>query len=154
MPKSKANQDPLIDSRRVRANALITTAIFASTLLVPSAFKIILVSIQVIAFSLGVFIPKYHPYGWVSGHTRLFKLFPRGHGEHPKAIRFSQKVGLIFAVPALVLLISGNSALALIPIGLCLIAAGLNAFMDICLACLIYPRFTLVRHRVRNFGSH
>ena len=142
----------LIDSRLVRANALITTKLLAVSLIVPRPITIALLAIQAVVFLTGILAPKKNPYPRISKALSLPKLFKQGEGEHPKPLRFSQQVGALFVIPAFFVLALGSSA-GLVLVAFCLAASALNAFAGICLACKIYPRLTLLRHRFYHLFS-
>ena len=147
----------LIDSRLVRSNALITTTLLAASLILPRFIAVILLAFQSLVFLTGVFAPKKSPYPKISKALSLPKLFKKGEGEHPKPVRFSQQVGLLFILPAFFLFAFGSSSgLVLVGVlltGLCQFASSINAFAGICLACKIYPRLTLLRHRFYHLTS-
>ena len=142
----------LIDDRLVRANATITTIVLTLTLLCPRPITLILLALQALVFSSGIWLPKWNPYPKISRFLVLTKLFKQGDGEHPKPIRFSQEVGLCFILPAFLLLSFGVSwGLALV--AFCLFASALNAFAGVCLACLMYPRLNILRHKFYHLFS-
>ena len=138
-----------IDNRLVRANATLTTLILALALIAPNILTIALLTLQALAFSLAIWVPKWNLYTRFSKGVNLPRLYKRGEPEHPKAIRFSQEVGLLFTLPALTLLSLGYSA-GLVLVAFCLIASALNAFAGVCLACLIYPRLSILKYRLRH----
>lgn len=142
----------LIDSRLVRANALITTTLLAVSLATPRPITVALLAIQSLVFLTGIFAPKKNPYPKISKTLSLPKLFKSGEGEHPKPVRFSQQVGALFVIPAFFLLAFGSSS-GLLLVAFCLAASALNAFAGICLACKIYPRLALFRHRFYHLFS-
>lgn len=139
----------LIDDKLVRANATITTFVLALALLAPSIVTIFLLAFQTVVFSLGIWFPKANLYPKISRALRLPRFYKEGNGEHSKPVRFSQMVGLMFTIPAFLLLSLGVSwGLALV--AFCLAASALNAFAGICLACRIYPRLNIVRHHFQH----
>lgn len=145
----KSIPSTLIDNRLVRANASLTTLVLALALVSPRSLCLALLGLQAVAFALSVWAPKLSPYSLVSKRLFLVNLFKKGEGEHRKPIRFSQQVGLLFVLPAFLLLslnLTGGRTL----IAFCLWASALNAFLGLCIACKIYPRLQLIQYRLRS----
>lgn len=139
----------LIDDKLVRANATIATFVLTLALLAPSIVTIFLLAFQAVVFSLGILLPKANPYPKISRALKLPRFYKEGNGEHPKPVRFSQQVGLMFILPAFLFLSLGISW-GLVLVAFCLAASALNAFVGICLACRIYPRLNIVRHHLQH----
>lgn len=154
MHKIDAEEDcVLLDDRVIRANATITTFMLFLALVASYPLAIAVLIIQVLVFTINILNPSKNPYSKISKRLFLFRLFKQGHGEHPKPVRFSQEVGLLFILPALVLMILGATIVPLALLLGCLIASALNAFAGICIACRLYPRLTLLRHKIQHlFG--
>lgn len=140
-------QPVLIDNRLVRSNALLTTFVLSTCLFAPRAVGIVLLLLQAFAFSASIWFPNISPYPALSKRLFLVKLFKKGEGEHRKPIRFSQKVGLLFVLPSLILLALGFSA-GLVLVAFCLVASALNALFGLCIACKLYPRIRLAQYRI------
>ena len=126
----------VIDARGPRFSAAITVVVLAAALATQS--------LPLIAFQLAVFLigatrgPQFTPYAFI--FKSLVK--PRLKGEFvPEDVRppqFAQAVGLIFAVIAVVGLLSGVTIVFTIATGFALAAAFLNAAFNYCLGCEVY----------------
>lgn len=126
----------VIDARGPRFSAAITVVVLATALATQS--------LPLIAFQLAVFLigatkgPQFTPYAFI--FKSLVK--PRLKGEFvPEDVRppqFAQAVGLIFAVIAVVGLLSGVTIVFTIATGFALAAAFLNAAFNYCLGCEVY----------------
>lgn len=142
----------LVDDRVVRANATITTIVLALALFAPRPLTIALLAFQTLAFSYGIWFPSWSPYPKISKALGLKRFYKQGHGEHPKPVRFSQMVGLTFVLPAF-LALSFGFTWGLVLVAFCLFASALNAFAGICLACMMYPRIALLKHKFYHVFS-
>ena len=139
----------LVDDRLVRANATLTTLLLATALFAPSSITIALLAFQTLVFSYGIWFPYWNPYPKISKALMLQRFFKQGIGEHPKPVRFSQMVGLGFILPAFLFLAFGLN-FGLVLVAFCLFASALNAFAGICLACRIYPRVAILKHKFHH----
>jgi len=141
-----------VDVRIVRASALLTlliTLIAGLALLTGrSTLAVILLAVQVIAFSLGIWRLPAQPWSRIARLTGLFRVFPTGPAEHALPVRFSQQVGLLCVLPALIAALAGWSVVAIVFALACAGASALNAFANICLACRVYPTWRLVTGRL------
>ena len=126
----------LIDARGPRFGAAITTVVLAAALATSNVWFIV---VQALVFAIGAFKgPQFTPYAFI------YKTFvkPRLKGEVPveevKPPQFAQKVGLLFALVAIVGALLGIEALVIGAVSMALGAAFLNATFNFCLGCEIY----------------
>lgn len=126
----------MIDSRGPRFSAVITTLVLATALISQSA---IVIGVQAIIFAIGAFKgPQFTPYAAIFRNLVKPLLKGKVELEDVRPPQFAQKVGLGFALAALLGAIIGSSALVTIAIGGALFAAFLNAAFNFCLGCEIY----------------
>ena len=126
----------LIDARGPRFGAAITTAMFAAALATGNVWFI---AVQALVFAIGAFKgPQFTPYAFV--YKTIVK--PRLKGEVPteevKPPQFAQKVGLLFALVAIIGAVTGLDLVFTIAVAGALAAAFLNAAFNFCLGCEIY----------------
>ena len=131
-----SNSTTVIDARGPRFSAVITTAVLATALATNNLWVILA---QSIVFAIGAFKgPQFTPYAF------LFKkvVKPRLKGEAPtedvRPPQFAQTVGLLFALTAIVGLITGVTPIFTVAVAFALAAAFLNAAFNFCLGCEIY----------------
>jgi hypothetical protein len=132
--------DGFIDARGPRFGAVITTVVLALVLLtIPSTLSLVLLTLQAVAFGLGAVVGLHaQPYGALFRTVVRPRLAPPSQFEAPEPPRFSQLVGLFFALVGLIGLVTGVTALAYVAVGFALAAAFLNAAFDFCLGCEMY----------------
>ncbi len=138
--------DPPLDPRGVRFSAAVTTVVLALVLLSGSAW---LLAAQAVVFALGALAgPRFSP--WSVGYRLAIapRLAPPTEREDAAPVRFSQLVGLVFAVAGLVGYLIGLTALGIVATALALAAAFLNAAFGYCLGCEMYA--LIARLRLRN----
>ena len=133
---NSAKSSTLIDARGPRFGAAITTIVFAAALATNNVWFI---AVQALVFAIGAFKgPQFTPYAFV--YKTIVK--PRLKGEVPteevKPPQFAQKVGLLFALVAIVGALLGIDALVIGAVSMALGAAFLNAAFNFCLGCEIY----------------
>lgn len=151
MHKIDAEEDcVLLDDRMVRSNAMLTTLILFLALITSRPVSIVILFIQTVVFILGIFAPSRNLYSKISKKFSLIRLFKQGHGEHPRPVRFSQQVGLLFVLPAFSLMAFNYRPASSVLLLACLIASSLNAFAGICIACRLYPRLAILRHKIQH----
>jgi hypothetical protein len=126
----------LIDARGPRFGAAITTVVFAAALATHNAWFIVA---QAVVFAIGALKgPQFTPYAYIY----KFAVKPLLKGEVPteevQPPQFAQKVGLLFAVVAIVGAVTGIDLLFTIAVAGALGAAFLNAAFNFCLGCEIY----------------
>lgn len=126
----------LIDARGPRFGAAITTVVLAAALATGNVWFIL---VQALVFAIGAFKgPQFTPYAFI--YKTIVK--PRLKGEVPteevKPPQFAQKVGLLFAVTAIIGAATGIDLLFSVAVAGALGAAFLNAAFNFCLGCEIY----------------
>lgn len=126
----------LIDARGPRFGAAITTVVLAAALATGNVWFIL---VQALVFAIGAFKgPQFTPYAFI--YKTIVK--PRLKGEVPteevKPPQFAQKVGLLFAVTAIIGAATGIDLLFAVAVAGALGAAFLNAAFNFCLGCEIY----------------
>jgi hypothetical protein len=133
---NSAKSTVLIDARGPRFGAAITTLVFAAALAAHNAWFVVA---QAAVFAIGAFKgPQFTPYAFV--YKTIVK--PRLKGEVPteevKPPQFAQRVGLLFALVAIVGAVTGLDLVFTIAVAGALGAAFLNAAFNFCLGCEIY----------------
>jgi hypothetical protein len=133
---NSAKSTVLIDARGPRFGAAITTVVLAAALATGNVWFIV---VQALVFAIGAFKgPQFTPYAIV--YKTIVK--PRLKGEVPteevKPPQFAQKVGLLFAVVAIVGAATGLDLVFSVAVAGALGAAFLNAAFNFCLGCEIY----------------
>jgi len=126
----------LIDARGPRFGAGITTIVLAAALATNNVWFIV---VQALVFAIGAFKgPQFTPYAFI--YKTIVK--PRLKGEVPteevKPPQFAQRVGLLFALVAIIGAATGIDLLFTIAVAGALGAAFLNAAFNFCLGCEIY----------------
>jgi len=126
----------LIDARGPRFGAAITTVVLAAALATNNVWFIV---VQALVFAIGAFKgPQFTPYAFI--YKTIVK--PRLKGEVPteevNPPQFAQKVGLLFALVAIVGAATGIDLLFTIAVAGALGAAFMNAAFNFCLGCEIY----------------
>ena len=129
-----------IDVRGPRFGAAITTVVLALALaLGQSPIATVLVAWQTFAFALGALVGLHaQPYSVIYRRLVQPRLAAPTQFEDAAPPRFAQAVGLAFAVVALVSLLVGATAVAMVALAFALIAAFLNAVFGLCLGCQMY----------------
>lgn len=129
-----------IDVRGPRFGAVITTVVLALALaLGQSPIATVLVAWQTFAFALGALVGLHaQPYSVIYRRLVQPRLAAPTQFEDAAPPRFAQAVGLVFAVVALVSLLTGATAVATVALAFALIAAFLNAVFGLCLGCQMY----------------
>jgi hypothetical protein len=133
---NSAKSTVLIDARGPRFGAAITTFVLAAALATGNVWFMV---VQALVFAIGAFKgPQFTPYAFV--YKTIVK--PRLKGEVPteevKPPQFAQKVGLLFAVVAIIGAATGVDLVFTIAVAGALGAAFLNAAFNFCLGCEIY----------------
>jgi hypothetical protein len=133
---NSAKVSTLIDARGPRFGAVITTVVLAAALATNNVWFIV---VQALVFAIGALKgPQFTPYAYI--YKKIVK--PRLKGEVPveevKPPQFAQKVGLLFALVAIVGALLGIDALVIGAVSMALGAAFLNAAFNFCLGCEIY----------------
>jgi hypothetical protein len=136
--------DPPVDPRGVRFSAALTTVVLAVVLLTGNGW---LLAAQAAVFALGAFAGlRFAPYSVLYRLLVAPRLSPPTEREDAAPVRFSQLVGLVFAVVGTVGLLTGLTVLGIVATAFALAAAFLNAAFGFCLGCEMYA----VIARIRN----
>lgn len=125
----------LLDPRGVRFSAALTAAVFVLVLLTGSAWLALL---QAVVFALTAASPHAGPYGVLYRAVVRPRLGPPAELEHPAPVRFSQLLGLVFALVAAAGYLAGWPVLGALAAAAALAAAFLNAAFGLCLGCELY----------------
>ena len=125
-----------IDARGPRFSAALTTVVLASALVTGWVW---LATFQAVVFAIGAIKgPQFTPYAFI--YKKFVK--PRLKGEVPtedvRPPQFAQSVGLLFALTAIVGLVTGVTPIFTVAVAFALAAAFLNAAFNFCLGCEIY----------------
>jgi Domain of unknown function (DUF4395) len=132
-----------VDPRGPRFGALITTVVLAVVLITSSAW---LLAAQAAVFAAGaVFGLRYSPYGLLYRKLVRPRLGPPGELEPEAPPRFSQAVGLVFALVGVAGYAAGLTWLGLAATAAALVAAFLNAAFGFCLGCEMYLLIRRIR---------
>ncbi|MDA2963203.1 MAG: DUF4395 domain-containing protein [Actinomycetota bacterium] len=126
----------ILDARGPRFGAGITTAVLSIALATNNLWVI---TIQAIVFAIGAFKgPQFTPYAFV--YKKFVKPYLKGEtpAEDIRPPQFAQSVGLLFAITAIVGLLSGVEIVFTLAVAFALGAAFLNAAFNFCLGCEIY----------------
>jgi hypothetical protein len=128
-----------IDPRGPRFAASVTSVALALVLVLPTAAAVLVLALQTVVFAIGAGLGIQHtPYAWFFRTVIRPRLSVPHDLEDPQPPRFAQAVGLGFAAVGLVAFLFGVTPLALVAVGLALVAALLNAVFAFCLGCEIY----------------
>ena len=125
-----------IDARGPRFSAALTTVVLALALVTGWVW---LATVQAVVFAIGAIKgPQFTPYAFI--YKSVVK--PRLKGEVPtedvRPPQFAQSVGLLFALTAIVGLVTGVTPIFTVAVAFALAAAFLNAAFNFCLGCEIY----------------
>ncbi len=125
-----------IDPRGPRFGAVITTIVFVAVLITSGTW---LLAAQAVVFATGtLFGMRYAPYGLVFRWLVRPRLGPPAQLEDETPPRFSQGLGLVFAVIGVIGYATGITPLGLAAAACGLIAAFLNGAFGLCLGCELY----------------
>jgi hypothetical protein len=133
---NSAKSTTLIDARGPRFGAAITTIVFAAALATQNIWFVVA---QAVVFAIGAFKgPQFTPYAFI--YKKAVKPLLKGEvpTEEVKPPQFAQKVGLLFALVAIVGALLGIDALVVGAVAMALGAAFLNAAFNFCLGCEMY----------------
>jgi hypothetical protein len=125
-----------IDPRGPRFGAVITTVVLAVVLITGSGW---LLAAQALVFAAGaVFGLRYAPYGFLYRKLVRPRLGPPRELEPEAPPRFSQAVGMVFAVAGVAGYAAGVTWLGVAATAAALVAAFLNGAFGYCLGCQMY----------------
>jgi hypothetical protein len=140
---SDKRPDPPVDPRGVRFAAAVTTLVLALVLVSDSAW---LLAAQAAVFALATFAGlRFAPYSVLYRTLVAPRLRPPTACEDAAPVRFSQTVGLVFAVVGVLGYVTGVTALGIGATALALAAAFLNAAFGYCLGCELYGLIVRLR---------
>ena len=125
----------MIDSRGPRFGAALTTVVFVIVLLTGSGW---LSLAQAVVFAIGATGAARMPYGLLYRRLVAPRLGPPAEREAPEPVRFSQALGLVFALVAAAGYLAGAPVVGVVAASLALAAAFLNAAFGFCLGCELY----------------
>jgi hypothetical protein len=143
-----------IDARGPQLNAALTSLVLALALATAtSPVGVALLALQAALFLTAVALGVQRtPAAWLFRHVVRPRLGATTRWEDPRPPRFAQGIGLGFTLAGLAGLLLGPSWLGYAATGLALVAALLNATVQICLGCRIYgicqlPQDTFTTHQ-------
>ena len=133
-----------IDARGPRWSALFTTVVLAIALVTSSVWVI---AFQAVVFAIGALRgPQFTPYALIFKKVIKPRLKSTATMEDVRPPQFSQAVGLIFALVAIIGSATGAGGVFTVAVGFALAAAFLNAAFNFCLGCQMY--LLILRARV------
>ena len=129
-----------IDARGPQFNATLTSVVLVLALATAQTpVGVALLALQAALFAVAVALGVQRtPAAWVFRRVVRPRLGPTTRWEDPRPPRFAQGIGLPFAGTGLVGLTAGPLWLGYAATGFALVAALLNATVQICLGCRIY----------------
>jgi hypothetical protein len=140
-----------VNTSEVRASVLFNFILLGTSIYLSLTANSILLSVLLFYLVLG-----FARAGWakpIISNTYIIKklkrFFGEGISESSLPVRFSSKIGFALTLVGLVLNIINSYAIIFLM--LCFIASALNAFSGICLACKLYPRYSLIKHHLSIF---
>jgi len=132
-----------IDPRGPQFTAAVTVVVLVLALALPTAASVVVTAVQAVLFAIGAALGVQRtPHSWVFRTLVRPRLAPPAELEDPQPPRFAQAVGLVFTVVALAAYAVGAPVVALVALGLALVAAVLNAVFRFCLGCELYLLIT------------
>lgn len=140
--------DPPVDARGVRFAAAVTTVVLVIVLATGSG---LLLTAQGAVFALGAFAGlRFAPYSLLYRRLVAPRLGPATDLEGSAPVRFSQGVGLLFAVVGAVGYLAGAPVVGVVATAFALVAALLNAAVGYCLGCRMYSALLPLITRFRT----
>ena len=129
-----------IDARGPQFNAALTSLLLVLALATATTpVGVALLGVQAALFLTAVVLGVQRtPAAWFFRHVVRPRLGPAKRWEDPRPPRFAQGVGLGFTLAGLAGFVAGPAWLGYAATGLALVAALLNATLQICLGCRIY----------------
>jgi FtsH-binding integral membrane protein len=137
---SKTDLHAPIDARGPQFNATLTSVVLAAALLTATTpVGVVLLSVQAVLFAIAVALGVQRaPAAYLFRTAVRPRLGPPQRLEDPRPPRFAQGIGLVFAVVGLVGFTVGPTWLGYTATGFALLAAVLNASIQLCLGCKVY----------------
>ena len=149
-----------IDPRGMQFNAALTSIVLAAVLATATTpVGVVLLAVQVVLFASAVVLGVQRtPAAAVFRRYVRPQLGPPTYLEDPRPPRFAQGIGLLFAGVGLAGFLAGVPVLGYVAVGFALVAALLNATVQVCLGCKIYgichlpqdPHQTLTHPRINQ----
>lgn len=129
-----------LDARGPQFNATLTSVVLALALLTASTpVGIVLLGLQAVLFATAVLLGVQRtPAAYLFRRFVRPRLGPPTRLEDPRPPRFAQGIGLTFAVAGLIGFLAGPTWLGYAATGMALVAALLNASVQVCLGCQVY----------------
>jgi hypothetical protein len=129
-----------LDARGPQFNATLTSVVLAAALLTATTpAGAVLLAVQAALFAIGVALGVQRtPAAYLFKRFVRPRLGPPTRLEDPRPPRFAQGIGLVFSVVGLVGFLAGPTWLGYAATGLALVAAVLNASIQLCLGCKVY----------------
>jgi hypothetical protein len=129
-----------IDARGPQFNAALTSLVLVAVLATAwSPVGVVLLVLQAGLFGIAAFLGVHRtPAAWIFKRHVRPRLGPVTKLEDPRPPRFAQGIGLAFTLAGLVGFLVGPTWLGYVATGLALVAALLNATVQVCLGCRIY----------------
>jgi len=127
-----------VDKNIIRINALIIFSFISCYILTLNPVLLVLILAD---FIIRVFFGlKYSPICFfIKRGLRVSGVKPHLINAGPKI--FAARIGLIFSISVLISYLFGYTTLSIVLASVFLIAVGLEAFFNYCLACEIYPYY-------------
>lgn len=141
-----------LDARGPQFNATLTSIVLALALLTATTpLGVALLALQAALFATAVLLGVQRtPAAYLFRRFVRPRLGPPTRLEDPRPPRFAQGIGLAFALVGLVGFLAGPTWLGYLATGFALVAAVLNATIQVCLGCQIYG----VCHLPQNTFHH
>jgi FtsH-binding integral membrane protein len=129
-----------IDARGPQFNAALTSVVLVLALLTSrSPAGVVLLGLQGVLFLVAVVAGVQRtPAAWLFRRVVRPRIGPATRWEDPRPPRFAQGIGLVFALAGLAGFVLGPTWLGYAATGVALVAALLNATVQVCLGCRIY----------------
>jgi hypothetical protein len=131
---------PPIDPRGMQFNAVLTSIVLAAVLATATTpVGVVLLAVQVVLFATAVVLGVHRTpaASLFRRHVRP-QLAPPAYLEDPRPPRFAQGIGLLFTAVGLAGFLADVPLLGYVAVALALVAALLNATVQVCLGCKIY----------------
>lgn len=141
-----------LDARGPQFNATLTSIVLALVLVTATTpVGPVLLAVQALLFASGVVLGVQRaPAAYLFRNLVRPRLGPPTRLEDPRPPRFAQGIGLAFAVLGLVGFVFGPTWLGYAATGMALVAALLNATVQVCLGCRIYGVCHLPQNNYEN----
>lgn len=129
-----------IDARGPQFNAALTSLLLVIVLVTATTpFGVTVLALQAVLFGTAVALGVQRtPAAWIFRKIVKPRIGPATRWEDPRPPRFAQGIGLAFAVTGLVGFTAGPAWLGYVAVAFALVAALLNATVQVCLGCRIY----------------